>query len=112
MAPGTAGDVAPATFEVALEAPDDVAPAAFEVALEAPDDFAIATLEMAPETADNVAVLVGTRALLITELARVASPSSAIIVEFAVLSVIRPIIYFANFGLNFETFDYSADICG
>ena len=128
-APKAAGDVAPAAFEEAPEAPDNIAqsafeetpeapeapdniaPAAFEKAPEAPDDVAIATLEIAPEAAGNVAVSVGRRASLVTVPDRIASWSSAITVEFAVLFVIRPIRYFAKSGLNFEAFDDSADFC-
>ena len=82
------------------------------MAPEAPDDVAIVTLEIAPEAAGDVAVSVGMRASLVTIPNRMASLSSEITVEFTVLSLIRPIIYFANSGLNFEAFDDSADFCG
>ena len=77
-----------------------------------PDDVATTTLEMAPEAADNAAVSVVRRPLLTTVPAWIASSSSAITVKFGVLSLIKPIIYFANSGLNFEAFDDSADFCG
>ena len=111
-APEAAGDVAPAAFEEAPEAPDDIAPAAFTKTQEAPDDVTIATLEIAPEAAGDVAVSVGRRASLVTVPDRIVSSSSAITVEFAVLFLIKPIIYFAISGLNFEAFDDSADFCG
>ena len=78
----------PAAFEEAPEAPealDNIAPASFEEASEAPDDVAIATLEIAPEAAGDVAVSVGRRASLVTLPDRIASSSSAITVEFAVV---------------------------
>ena len=105
-------DVAAVTLEVAPEAADDVAPATLEVAPEVAVDFATAMLELAPESAGDVAISVGRRASLSTVPVQIASSSTAIIVQFAILSLIRPIIYFANFGLNFEAFDDSAYFCG
>ena len=113
-APNAAGDIAEAVFERAPEAPVDIAPAAFEEAPEAPeapDDIAPAAFKVAPEAPDDVAVSVGKRVSLATVPDRIAYSSSAITVEFAVLSLIRPIIYFANSGLNFKAFDDSADFC-
>ena len=97
---------------MAPEAADDIAPAVFEVEPEAPDDVAMTTLEMAPKAAGDVEGSVGMRALLIAVPARIASSSSAITVGFAVLSLVRPIIYFANSSLNFEAYDDSADFSG
>ena len=82
------------------------------MAPEAAEDVAVATLEMALEAEDDVAVSVSRRPSLATGPVREASSSLAITVEFAVLSLIRPITYFANYGLNLEAFDVSEDFCG
>ena len=103
---GLAGDFK-STLEAAPKGAGDIASAAFEKAPKAPND-----IEMAPETADDVTVSVGRRAILTTVRVWIAFSSSAIIVEFAVLTVITVIKYFANSGLNFEAFDNFADVCG
>ena len=66
---------------------------------------------MAPEAAGDVAVSVGRGASLVTVPALIAFSSFAISVEFAVLSLIRSIIYFSNSGLNFDAFDDSSNFC-
>ena len=110
-APEAPDNIEPAAFEEAPEAPDNIAPAAFDKAPEAPDDVALVTLEIAPEEAGDVAVSIGKRASLVNVPDRKASSSFAITVEFAVVVLIRPIIYFANSVLNFEAFDDSANFC-
>ena len=57
-------------------------------------------------------MFVGRRASLVTIPDKIAYSSSAITVEFAVLFLIRLIIYFPNSKLIFEVFSYSAIFCG
>ena len=65
--------------------PDDVATVTLEMAPEAADDVAPAAFEVTPEAASDVTVTVGRRGSLITVLTQIASSSSAINVEFAVV---------------------------
>ena len=102
---------APAAFEEAPIAPDEIAPAAFAETPEAPDDVTIATLEISLKAAGDVAVVFGRRVSLVTVPDQIASSSYAITVEFAVMSLIYPILNFANSGLNLEAFDDFADFC-
>lgn len=91
---------------------DNVTAVTCEVALDEAGEVATATLEMPPETSGDVVVSVGRRALLTTVPSRIPYSSSAIVVEFEVLSLFRLIIYFANSKLNFKAFDYFVDFCG
>ena len=60
------------------------------------DDVGIALLKIAPEAASDVAITVDRRYSLATVADRIASSTSSNIDEFAVLSSVRPIIYFAK----------------
>lgn len=79
---------------------------------EAADFFATVTLVMSLDKACDLAVSVCKRSLFATVPDRMTFVSFAIIVEFAILALIRFIIYISNVGLYFGAFDYFAYFCG